>query len=90
MTQNTKLPAFIEMFRQENEKTNPNDRDRWMSRATFILAVVGYAVGLGNFWRFPYLTYKYGGGIWFAPYLGALFFLGIPLAIMELSLGQLF
>lgn len=61
-----------------------------MNRATFILAVVGYAVGLGNFWRFPYLTYRYGGGIWFAPYLGALFFLGIPLAIMELSLGQLF
>ena len=58
-----------------------------MNRATFILATVGYAVWLGNFWRFPYLTYKYGGGPWFGPYLLALVCMGIPMAIMELSLG---
>ena len=59
-----------------------------MNRPTFILAAVGSAIGLGNFWRFPYLTYKYGGGFFFIPYLCCLFFMGIPLLIMELGLGQ--
>jgi len=59
-----------------------------MNRPTFILASVGAAIGLGNFWRFPYLTYKYGGGFFFFPYLMCLFFMGIPLLIMELGLGQ--
>ena len=62
-------------------------RDRWMNRPTFILAAIGSAIGLGNFWRFPYLTYKYDGGFFFYPYLVCLFFMGIPLLIMELGLG---
>lgn len=61
-----------------------------MNRPTFILASIGAAVGLGNFWRFPYLTNKYGGGFFFVPYLIALFTMGIPLLLMELSLGQKF
>jgi len=77
--------GFLDYF-----KTEPRSRDRWMNRPTFILAVIGYAVGLGNFWRFPFLTYKYGGGIWFLPYLLALFLLGIPIAVMEIGLGQIF
>lgn len=51
---------------------------------------MGAAVGLGNFWRFPYLTNKYGGGFFFVPYLMALFTIGIPMLLMELSLGQKF
>jgi len=47
-------------------------------------------VGLGNFWRFPYMTYKYDGANFFPPYLVCLFFMGIPLLLMELSLGQKF
>jgi SNF family Na+-dependent transporter len=66
-------------------------RDRWTGRWTFILAAVGSAVGLGNFWRFPSLTYKYGGfGNFAVPYLLCLFFMGIPLLLMELGLGQKF
>lgn len=61
-----------------------------MNRPTFILASIGAAVGLGNFWRFPYLTNKYGGGFFFVPYLIALFSMGIPLLLMELALGQKF
>ena len=65
-------------------------REQWLNRPTFILASIGAAVGLGNFWRFPYLTNKYGGGFFFIPYLIALFTMGIPLLLMELSLGQKF
>jgi SNF family Na+-dependent transporter len=63
---------------------------KWMNRPTFIIASIGSAIGLGNFWRFPYLTYKYGGAFFFLPYCLSLFLMGIPLLLMELSLGQKF
>lgn len=65
-------------------------RMRWDSRLVFILAAVGSAIGLGNVWRFPYLTYEFGGGAFLIPYLIALFVLGIPLLILEFGLGQKF
>jgi len=63
-------------------------RERWFSKLTFIFAAAGSAVGLGNVWRFPYLAGKYGGGAFLIPYLLMLFFLGIPLLIMEFAIGQ--
>lgn len=63
-------------------------RLRWTSRTIFLFAAIGSAVGLGNVWRFPYLTYKYGGGAFLIPYLIALFVLGIPLLILEFAIGQ--
>jgi len=63
-------------------------RARWTSRKVFLLAAIGSAVGLGNIWRFPYLTYKYGGGAFLIPYLIALFVLGIPLLMLEFAIGQ--
>ena len=63
-------------------------RQRWRSRMIFLFAAIGSAVGLGNVWRFPYLTYKYGGGAFLIPYLIALLVLGIPLLIMEFAIGQ--
>jgi len=65
-------------------------RDRWSSRTIFLLAAIGSAVGLGNIWRFPYLTYEYGGGAFLIPYLIALFVIGIPLLILEFAVGQKF
>jgi len=63
-------------------------RERWSSRTAFIFAAVGSAIGIGNVWRFPSLCFKFGGGAFFFPYLLSLFFLGIPLLILEVGLGQ--
>ena len=64
------------------------DREQWGTRAGFILAAVGSAVGLGNIWRFPYVAYENGGGAFFVPYLFALLTAGIPLLIMEFTMGH--
>ena len=69
---------------------NVKKRDRWAGPVTFVLAAIGSAIGLGNFWRFPYLCYKHGGGLFFVPYLLSLFLLGLPMLMLEFSLGQKF
>lgn len=69
---------------------NQKGRDRWAGPVTFVLAAIGSAIGLGNFWRFPYLCYKHGGGLFFVPYLLSLFLLGLPMLMLEFSLGQKF
>ena len=87
-------PGFLNFFKteQEMERKNPDDeiRARWGSSTSFVIGAIGSAVGLGNFWRFPYLTYKHGGVQFFLPYIMSVVFVGIPLLIMELGLGQKF
>ena len=65
-------------------------RDSWSSRGAFILASIGSAVGLGNAWRFPGLAKVHGGGAFLIVYLVALFVIGIPLLMMELSIARKF
>jgi len=64
-------------------------RKVWSSRAAFIFAAVGAAVGFGNIWRFPALAYSYGGGAFFVPYLLALLLVGMPLLLLEIGMGQM-
>jgi NSS family neurotransmitter:Na+ symporter len=63
-------------------------RENWGSRGGFILAAVGSAVGLGNLWGFPYKIYSYGGGAFLIPYIVALFVVGLPILILEFSMGH--
>jgi NSS family neurotransmitter:Na+ symporter len=63
-------------------------RDQWGSRAGFILAAIGSAVGLGNIWRYPYVAYENGGGAFLVPYFIALATAGIPILILEYSIGN--
>ncbi len=63
-------------------------RSLWGSKIGFLLAAIGSAVGLGNIWRFSYMAYENGGGAFLIPYLVALLCAGIPLMILEYSLGH--
>jgi NSS family neurotransmitter:Na+ symporter len=63
-------------------------RENWGTRSGFVLAAVGSAVGLGNLWGFPYKLYSYGGGAFLIPYIVAMVCIGIPMLILEFSLGH--
>lgn len=67
---------------------NVPQREGFSGRGMFILAAIGSAVGLGNIWRFPYVTYDNGGGAFIIPYLIALLTAGIPLLFLDYALGH--
>ena len=60
----------------------------WSSRFAFILAATGSAVGLGNIWKFPYITGEHGGGAFVIVYLACVLLIGIPIMIAETMLGR--
>lgn len=64
------------------------ERGHWTGRFDFILACLGTAVGLGNVWRFPYLCYKNGGGAFVLAYVIMVFLIGMPVFLLELTMGQ--
>ena len=63
-------------------------RERFASRLGFILIAAGCSIGLGDVWRFPYITGQYGGGIFVLIYLLCIVVLGIPIMTMELAVGR--
>ena len=64
------------------------ERERFGSRLGFILISAGCAIGLGNVWRFPYITGEYGGAAFVLMYLVFLVILGLPVMVMEFAVGR--
>ncbi len=74
------------MSEQFHEKSNY----QWNNTFSFLMAMIGAAVGLGNIWRFSYVLYSNGGGAFFIPYFVAILLMGIPFLILEYGLGAKF
>ncbi|CAJ0961553.1 unnamed protein product, partial [Mesorhabditis belari] len=93
MTITNKLLTFVGLKKKKKPADleageNAEGRQRWGSSLQFILTCIGYAVGLGNIWRFPALAFKHGGAAFLIPYVCCSFFFGFPLLYFELSIGQ--
>ncbi|XP_041365600.1 sodium- and chloride-dependent creatine transporter 1-like, partial [Gigantopelta aegis] len=69
----------------DDEKT---ERGQWGSKLDYILSMVGYCVGLGNLWRFPYICNRNGGGAFLIPFLFFLLVCGLPLFFLEVTIAQ--
>nr|AGY96958.1 high-affinity octopamine transporter protein 2A [Limulus polyphemus] len=85
LTDGTLAVSLTEDALTKEEKDN---RPTWGKKADFLLSIIGFAVDLANIWRFPYLCYKNGGGVFLIPYSLMLVFGALPLLYMELVLGQ--
>ncbi|XP_061180811.1 sodium- and chloride-dependent glycine transporter 2-like [Saccostrea echinata] len=80
------------MDKADNSNTekgqSENKRGRWGAKLDYMLSMVGYCVGLGNIWRFPYLCMRNGGGAFLIPFIFFLLAAGLPLYFLEVSVGQ--
>ncbi|KAJ4931568.1 hypothetical protein JOQ06_025863 [Pogonophryne albipinna] len=70
------------------EEKEAGDRPKWDNKTQYMLTCVGFCVGLGNVWRFPYLCQSHGGGAFMIPFLILLVLEGIPLLHLEFAIGQ--
>ncbi len=66
----------------------PSSRDQWSSRLGFVLAAAGSAIGLGNLWKFPYITWVNQGGAFVLVYLACIVAVGLPIMIAEILIGR--
>jgi NSS family neurotransmitter:Na+ symporter len=64
-------------------------QEQWSSRRGFLLSAIGFSVGLGNIWRFPYVAGENGGSAFVVIYLACAFAIGMPLLVSELAIGRL-
>ncbi len=68
--------------------TPAGPQEHWSSRLTFLMASIGFAVGLGNIWRFPYVTGENGGSAFILVYILFAFAIGVPLVMAEWAIGR--
>lgn len=68
--------------------TKPSSLGQWSSRWMFIMAATGSAVGLGNIWKFPYMTGQYGGSSFVIVYLLCVLLVGLPILVAEIMIGR--
>uniref|UniRef100_A0A3Q1D1G0 Transporter n=1 Tax=Amphiprion ocellaris TaxID=80972 RepID=A0A3Q1D1G0_AMPOC len=73
---------------EESQQGSSSTRAGWNSKIEYFLAQVGFSVGLGNVWRFPYLCHQNGGGAFLLLYVLLMLLVGIPLFFLELAAGQ--
>uniref|UniRef100_A0A3Q2ZP54 Transporter n=1 Tax=Hippocampus comes TaxID=109280 RepID=A0A3Q2ZP54_HIPCM len=81
-----RIPSHGELEKLEMEEAG--DRPKWDNKAQYLLTCVGFCVGLGNVWRFPYLCQSHGGGAFMIPFLILVVLEGIPLLHLEFAIGQ--
>ncbi|XP_074469656.1 sodium-dependent neutral amino acid transporter B(0)AT1-like [Sebastes fasciatus] len=81
-----RIPSHADLERMEKEEAG--DRPKWDNKTQYLLTCVGFCVGLGNVWRFPYLCQSHGGGAFMIPFLILLVLEGIPLLYLEFAIGQ--
>ncbi|XP_035261986.1 sodium-dependent neutral amino acid transporter B(0)AT2-like [Anguilla anguilla] len=90
----TERPSIAQLLEANGDASSAEDgsadplRDAWSSKIQYLLAQVGFSVGLGNVWRFPYLCHQNGGGAFLLLYVLLLVVVGVPLFFLELAAGQ--
>jgi len=70
------------------KRNTSNEREHWGGSLGFIFAAAGSAIGLGNIWKFPYITGMNGGGVFILVYLFCIFLIGLPIMICEIAIGR--
>ncbi|XP_034560009.1 sodium-dependent neutral amino acid transporter B(0)AT1-like [Notolabrus celidotus] len=81
-----RIPTYEDLERLEKETAA--DRPKWDNKTQYLLTCVGFCVGLGNVWRFPYLCQSHGGGAFIIPFIILLVLEGVPLLHLEFAIGQ--
>ncbi|XP_027799711.1 sodium-dependent neutral amino acid transporter B(0)AT1 [Marmota flaviventris] len=81
-----RIPSLDEL--ESIEKKEASSRPQWDNKTQYMLTCVGFCVGLGNVWRFPYLCQSHGGGAFMIPFLILLVVEGMPLLYLEFAIGQ--
>ncbi|KAH3833324.1 hypothetical protein DPMN_106630 [Dreissena polymorpha] len=90
MTGGGYMSDLLTITSSESIDSGPENEERgnWRTKLEFVLSCLGYVIGLGNIWRFPFLVYRNGGGAFFFAYIIMVALCGLPLVYMEMALGQ--